>query len=212
MTSTAISAQGSTLSVNTATAGAKTLTGITQANPAVLTSAGHGLLKGDVGAVAAVVGMTQLNGVIGVVQYTSTNTFVLQGVDSTAMTAYASGGTFTPQAWTPVKNVKTYTGMDGSAAVIDVSNLDSTAKEKRMGLQDEGQFSMDLDLDSTDAGQIALLAARTAQSVKQFKLVLPNGATATFSGFCKKITAAGGVDQVMKRTVDIEITGPVTWA
>ena len=212
MASSAIIAQGSKLEINTSTAGAKTLTGMTQANPAVFTSAAHGLSKGDVVTLAGIVGMTQLNGVTGVVQYVSTNTFVLQGIDSTAMTAYSSGGTATPVAWTQIANIKTFSGMDGTAAVIDVSNLQSTAKEKLMGLQDEGQFSLELDLDPADAGQIALLAARTAQAKKQFRLTLPTANTATFQGFAKKVSAAGGVDASIKRSVDIEITGPVTWA
>lgn len=212
MASTAITAQGSKFEINTSTAGAKTLTGITQANPAVFTSAAHGLSKGDVVTLAGIVGMTQLNGVTGVVQYVSTNTFVLAGIDSSAMSAYSSGGTATPVAWTQIANVKTFSGFDGAAADIDVSNVQSAAKEFLMGLQDEGQFSLELDLDTTDAGQVAMLAARTAQAKKQFRLTLPNLNTATFNGYCKKVTAAGGVDQSVKRSVDIRITGAVTWA
>lgn len=212
MPSTAITSQNSKVEVNTSTAGAKTLTAITQANPAVFTSTAHALTKGDVVTLASIAGMTQLNGVAGVVQYTTANSFVLQGIDSTAMTAYSSGGTATPVAWTQVANVKTFSGMDGAAADIEVSNLQSVAKEFLMGLQDEGQFSMELDLDSTDPGQNAMLAARTALAKKNFRLTLPNAATATFFGFCKKVSASGGVDQAMKRSVDIRITGAVTWA
>lgn len=212
MASSAIIAQGSKLEINTSTAGAKTLTAITQANPAVFTSAAHGLQKGDVVTIASVVGMTQINGFTGVVQYTTTNTFVLQGVDSTGYTAYSSGGTATPVAWTQIANIKSFSGMDGTAAVIDVSNLQSTAKEKLMGLQDEGGFSVELDLDPADAGQVAVLASRTAQSKKQYRLTLPSLNTATFQAFAKKVSAAGGVDASIKRSVDLEITGAVTWA
>jgi hypothetical protein len=163
-------------------------------------------------ALAGIGGMVELNGLTGIVQYKDANTFILAGIDTTAMTTYTSGGTATPVAWTQVKNIKSFSGMDGSAADIDVSNLQSTAKEYMMGLQDEGTFTMELDLDTTDAGQNALLAARTALSVKSIKLTLPNAATATFSAFCKKVSASGGVDAVLKRSVDLRITGPVTWA
>jgi len=211
MTSTAISSQLSNLQVNTATAGAKTITGAAPGNPTILTSVAHGMANGDVIAIAGVLGTmaAAINGTF-VVKNKTADTFAVDA--NTVGLAYTSGGTATPAAWTAIANVKSFTGMDGSAAVIDVSNLQSLAKEKRMGLQDEGQFSMTLDLDSTDAGQTALLAARSAQALKQFKLTLPNAATATFTGFCKKVTADGGVDKVLGRTVDVEITGPVTWA
>jgi hypothetical protein len=211
-TSTAISAQNTKLEVNTSTAGAKTLTAITQANPGVFTSTAHGLVKGDVVTLAGIVGMTQANGLTGVVQYVTANTFILAGLDTTGFSAYTSGGTATPVAYTQVANCKSFTAFDGAATVLDASNLQSTAKEKRMGLQDEGNFAVELDLDTTDAGQIALLAARTAQAQKTFRMTLPNAATATFSGYVTKVNAAGGVDALLKRSVEIAITGPVTWA
>lgn len=212
MTSTAINSQLSTFSIGTATAGAKTLTAATQANPGQFTSTAHGLAVGDAGAFAAVVGMTQLNGLSGIVQYKTANTFTIAGLDTTGFTAYSSAGTFTPQVWTAVANVKTFTGFDGSAAEIDVSNIQSTAKEFLLGLQDPGQFSMEIDLDQADAGQLALLAAQASGAIKQFRLVLPNAKTATFNGYVKKVGAAGGVDQAVKRAVDIRVSGSVVWS
>lgn len=211
MTSSAISSQLSKLEINTATAGAKTITAAAIGNPVILTSAAHGLANGDVVAIAGIVGtLSALNGTTQVVQNVTANTF---SVDFNALgLVYTSGGTATPQTWTQIANVKTFNGIDGSAAEIDISNLQSSAKEYLMGLPDEGQFSVELDLDPLDAGQIALLAARSAQTKKSFKLTLPNANTATFSGYAKKITASGGVDQSIKRSVDIRITGVVTWA
>lgn len=210
MTTTAISSQSSTFSVNTATAGAKTISGAAIGNGTILTATAHGLALGDVVVIAAIVGtLASMNGMTFVVVNETVNSFEVD-YDSTGL-VYTSGGTATPQAWTPIANVKSFTGMDGSAADIDVSNLSSIAKEFQMGLQDEGQFSITLDLDAADAGQVALLAARTAQAKKQFKWVLPNAHTATFSGFVKKASADAGVDKVIGRMVDIRITGPVTW-
>ena len=47
--------------------------------------------------------------------------------------------------------------------------------EYAAGLQDFGNFSLNIDIDDTDAGHIALRAAKTAASTKAFKLRLPNG-------------------------------------
>lgn len=115
-------------------------------------------------------------------------------------------------SYTAVKNIKTYSGFDGSASEIDVTNLDSEAKEFRIGLEDNGQFTIELDRDFSDFGQIALLAARDSQASKNFKLTLSNGENAKFIGFVKKFSLNGGVDQVVKGSVDIRISGPVTWS
>lgn len=77
---------------------AKTITGITQANPAVVTSNAHGFANGDEVYITAVVGMTTLNGRNFKVANVAANTFELKymngtNVDSTAFTAYASAGT-----------------------------------------------------------------------------------------------------------------------
>lgn len=78
---------------------AKTITGVTQANPAVVTSAAHGFANGDWIKIAGVAGMTQLNGKTFQVANVATNTFELQSVpaivnvNSTAYGAYTSGGT-----------------------------------------------------------------------------------------------------------------------
>lgn len=70
----------------------KTITGATQANPCQITSVGHGLATGDVVIIEGIVGMTQLNGRYYTITNTGANTFTLDGVDSTAYTAYSSGG------------------------------------------------------------------------------------------------------------------------
>ena len=71
----------------------KTITGITQANPAVVTVSSHGYSNGDDVWINSVVGMTQVNGRRFRIANVTTNTFELQGVDSTGYTAYASAGT-----------------------------------------------------------------------------------------------------------------------
>lgn len=70
----------------------KTITGVTQANPAVVTSTSHGYSNGDRVFITSVVGMTQINNVEFTVAGATANTFELSGVNSTGYTAYASGG------------------------------------------------------------------------------------------------------------------------
>ncbi len=77
----------------TTKAAAKTITAITKANPAVVTSAGHGYANGDIVYISTVVGMTEINKKTFTVQNVAANTFELKDYDSTNNTAYSSGGT-----------------------------------------------------------------------------------------------------------------------
>ena len=75
----------------------KTITGITAANPAVVTSSSHGYNNGDFVTISSVVGMTEVNGKTFKVADKTTNTFELQDVDgndinSSGYTAYSSAG------------------------------------------------------------------------------------------------------------------------
>lgn len=82
-----------------------TITGITQASPAVVTSASHGLVAGDLVRLKDIKGMTELNGGKFTVANETTNTFELVDTDSSAFTAYLSDG----EAF---KMVTTLTGLD----------------------------------------------------------------------------------------------------
>lgn len=71
----------------------KAITGATQANPCAITAAAHGYATGDEVYIDGILGMTELNKRYFIITVTGANTFTLNGVDSTAYTAYTSGGT-----------------------------------------------------------------------------------------------------------------------
>jgi hypothetical protein len=78
----------------------KSITGITQANPGVVTSSSHGFSEGDEIYIDSVGGMTALNVRNYLVANSTTNTFTLQDlhgndIDTTGFAAYTSGGTAT---------------------------------------------------------------------------------------------------------------------
>jgi len=75
------------------TEAAKTITAITQANPANVTSVGHGYTTGDDIWIYAVVGMDGINGRRYRITVVDADNFTLNGIDTTSFTAYTSGGT-----------------------------------------------------------------------------------------------------------------------
>ena len=80
------------------TGSAKTITAITKANPAVVTSSSHGFSNGDDVFITGVVGMTELNGRFFRVASVTTHTFALTdyagaNINSSSFTTYGSAGT-----------------------------------------------------------------------------------------------------------------------
>jgi len=118
------------------------------------------------------------------------------------------------EVFTAVGEVTSFSGPGGSASVIDVTSLASTRKEKRMGLPDEGQLTIELNFDPTDTAQMGLKADRAARVLRNFELVLTDASTTTlsFSGYVLNFSISGKVDDKITASCTIEITGEVTWA
>lgn len=108
-----------------------------------------------------------------------------------------------------VGGVISFTGLDGEAADIDITTLASTAKEFKQGLQDFGNFSMEILRDYDDAGQAALLDAMDNQATREMVVTMPSGTlnVITFQAYVKSITTEGGVDDVVRGTVNLKISG-----
>jgi Lambda phage tail tube protein, TTP len=215
MASTAISAQGTIVQIATGTGGAKTITAVTVGYPAIVTSSAHGLSNGDVVTIASVTGTmaTAINVAGWVVLFKTTNTFAI-ALDTTGLT-YTSGGTATPATYTAIANVRSFSDFEsGSAAEIDVTNFASTAKEYRLGLVDNGSFTMTIDHSNADSGQAALQARRLDGVAANMKVILPSGTTptASFSGLVKKFTKSAAVDGVVTASVDVRVNGAITWS
>lgn len=208
-TSTAISAQGSTFSIEGTPGGALTITAITKATSAVC-SATNTLAVGDVVEFGTVTNMPEIYGLLGIVTAATGSSFTVN-IDSSGFATAGTSGTANPKTWTAVGNCKDYSGFDGSASELDKTNMQSNAMEYAAGLQDFGNFSVNIDVDDTDAGQIALRAAKTSAATKAFKLRLPNGKLRVFKGFVKKFSEQGGVNQVVKASADVRITGAVNF-
>jgi acetylornithine deacetylase/succinyl-diaminopimelate desuccinylase-like protein len=135
-----------------------------------------------------------------------------KAIESQGITIQISVGN-SPSSFSTIANVTGFKGPGGTASVIDVSNLSSVAKEKLMGLPDEGQFTLDLNFDPDATTHQALQSARAARTPCEFKInftdVTPR--TAVFAGYVLGFEINGQVDQQVKAAVTIEIDGAVAW-
>ena len=134
---------------------------------------------------------------------------------STAITA--QGSTLEIDDVTPgtadqaIGNVISFSGFDGEASELDITNLDSTAKEKMAGLQDFGNFSFEFHPDYSDSGQDALRAAQASGALKTFQLTLSDATTIDFTGVVKNAQSiTGGVDAPLAGSAAISVSGSIT--
>lgn len=131
-------------------------------------------------------------------------------IESQGITIGISDGG-SPSSFSNIANIVGFSGPGGSASVIDVTNLSSTAKEKRMGLPDEGQFTLDINYDPDNATHQSLRAARDGRIRREFKITYTDTTPSqdVFFGYVTGFQINGAVDQVVKASVTIEIDGAV---
>lgn len=107
----------------------------------------------------------------------------------------------------------------GTAAEIDVSDLQSTAKEFVTGLADNGSMDISGFYDPNDEGQRTLETLRETGAVNNFRVGVrntisvgsPTGfTTLSFSGFVQTFPISMGVDAAVSFTTTIRITGAIT--
>ncbi len=117
-----------------------------------------------------------------------------------------------PLTYTTVDEIKSFTGFDGAAAEIDVTHLQSTAKEFLMGLQDFGGFTMEANYLAEDAGQVLVRAAKASRAIQDIKLTFSDLSTAIFQAFVLSAPLSGGVDAAVDASFQLRISGDVTFA
>jgi len=207
-----IESQGTKLEISGTSGSA--VTGCTPAAgyPTIFTKASHGLSDGDVVTISGVTGgnAADLNKVW-VVKYTTTNTFAVD-CDSTGFTGMGTAAKATPLAWLEIGEVTDWDGPGGSATMYETTHLRSEAKEKKIGLMDEGQLTLSINWEPSDTGQQAARTARANRTKKSFRLTYTDGSTATFNGYVIGMSSSGGVDNKVSGSITIEISGPVEYA
>jgi hypothetical protein len=112
-----------------------------------------------------------------------------------------------PDVYKEVKEIKKFSGLDGKSSILDVTHLQSTAKEKRKGLKDQGGFNITVNHLPADDGQNAMRSARDSDDPQHFKITWSDTSTTEFDGFVMSNPREGGVDAIVGGSFDIEITG-----
>lgn len=161
----------------------KTVTAVTLASPGVATSTAHAMANDTVGYWSGVTGMAQLEGQATRVKNQATNTFELQGLNTTNFSAFTAG-TFVPVAtWATLSEATSYEIGGGAGEKLDVTCLIHTTKQEEQGLLPVGNVSCNvIAQDTPSAAQLLLEAAVQSQSAVVVRITLANGAVRVFRG------------------------------
>lgn len=135
-------------------------------------------------------------------------------LESQGTKIYIGDGATPTEAFTAIAECKNFQFGTGSASVIDTTDLSSTAKEKRMGLQDWGQLTFTINFIPTNTQHALLKTAKGDRNARNFKLEFTDSGSTTyeFSAYVLSLPISGGVDGVIESNVTLEITGDVTEA
>lgn len=199
--------QGTQIQIATSKATAKTITAISNASPAVVTSTAHGYTVGTPVYIAAIVGMTELNGKWYTVTNPLANTFELRGIDSSGYGTYASGGTAQAGTFVNWCECKGWNESGGASPEIDVTTVCSPTKEYEAGLSDTPTVALDYNYVPKAATQLFLDAAKLAGDTIPMRVVFPSSA-GRLDYFVKllKQDRVGTIGDVWKGSASLRIT------
>jgi len=134
---------------------------------------------------------------------------------------YVNPTNASPPEWVPIGEPLKMVFNDKNV-FDDATNLQSQAKEFLATLPDPGKLEVDLNRVSTDAGQAALQASKSASPPTKlpYLVVLPlNGPagqtttpdSATFEAFVESLHPEINADKKIISRFSLQISGPITW-
>lgn len=198
--------------------GALTITAITQANPGVVTSAGHGLNDGDY-VLLDVQGMYQIDGRVFRVDNKATDTFQLEktsgggGIDTTNYSAFVSGSAYKITFGTTISTFTTLSASGGDVEFIDTTTIHSNVKTQIVGATNPVTYQFDNLWDITDAGLIAMKDAYDAGGERCFKFTFgTSGPIMVFNGtVAAALAPAGAAQGLVTSPATITLSGTPTY-
>jgi hypothetical protein len=124
---------------------------------------------------------------------------------------------FTPAGGGTAATITDATGWSGPSFTrneIDVTNLASTGKEYRLGLQDPGTMSVDVNWNIwDDLGQAAAWGDLGEVVPGKLKITYNNGGALEFDALVSNFEQTGATDDKISGTLSLRLTGsPVTTA
>jgi len=177
---------GATIAIESGSAAAVTVTGITNANPAVVTtSAAHGLTTGDFAEMVS--GWSRLNNKIVKVTMLTSTTFSIDGLDATSTTIYpaGSGGGSVAKVtgFTQLSQILQVSTSGGEQQFLTYQFLEADSQKQIPTFKTPVGVSMSVADDPTLPGFILAGVANDDRLPRAVKVTLPDGSLILYNGY-----------------------------
>jgi hypothetical protein len=148
----------------------------------VATCASHGYPDGTVAYLSGITGMVQLENQAIRTDNGATNTFELQGLNTSNMTTFSGTCSVTPVAtWYTLGEATSYRIGGGTSEKLDVTTLLDTIRQEEIGLLPVQNVTMNIIAQDTPSNAISLLeSAVQSQTKVTVRITLANGAVRVF--------------------------------
>lgn len=117
------------------------------------------------------------------------------------------------EAFTPIVGCDSISGPEATKDTIETTSHSATGGFRTYigGLRDSGEVTCDV-FWIADPSQVALQAAYEADATVNFRVILPDATLTTyqFAGFVTNLSWDLPVDDAIKRSLTIKISGPIT--
>lgn len=190
------------IAVQSALTSANTVTGISLANPGVVTYSGtDDFANGDF-VVLTAQGMSEVDGRIFRVASvnTTSNTFQLEGCDTSAFGTFSSGSAQKITFGTSLTVASGVSVSGGDFQMIDVTTIHDVVQKQIPGNASPTTFSLDCHWQPDDAGLIALKAASDAKALRAVKITFANGYKYLVTGYVGATLSPTGSAQAVVTT------------
>lgn len=169
---------GSIVAIESGSAAAVTISAITNASPAVVTtSSAHGLSTGDF--VEIVSGWSRLTNKIVRVTMLTTTTFSIDGYDTTSTTIYpAAGGVGTVakvSGWTQLSQILTSASNGGEQQFLEYQLLESDSQKRIPTFKNAAGLTFSVADDNSLPGYILASTANDDRLPRGVRITLPSG-------------------------------------
>ena len=191
------------IAMQSALAAEKTITAITKADPGVATCTANGFTNGDY-LFLEVQGMHQVNYRVVRVASVATDSFALEGIDTTDFDTFTIGTAKKITFGTSITTATSLSASGGDFDFIDTTTIHQNSKTQMPGLPNAATYSFDNIWDVSDVGLLAMKDASDAQGVRAFKFTFGTGGQImVFAGYVGANLLPGGSSQALVTTSSV---------
>lgn len=194
------------VAVESARAGAVSISAISKANPGVVTTgSAHGYSNGDFILISAQ-GMSQVDSRVFRITGASGSVFNLEGEDTTNYGTFTSGNAYKLTFGTTLATLVGLSASGGTFEMIDTTTIHDNVKKQIPGVASPSVYSFESMWDVSDTGLVAMKSYSDQQAQKAIRFTFANSQKFLFLGYIGATLLPTGNAQDLVKT-SVEITG-----